>query len=107
MVLGGKSTSVLAELVMDSVIYHLSFGEVRHHEVEIEAKGKGGVVVMQDISEGLLSRWPQLLRVWDHGKRSTGRAVEALIAERGTKGVVADTGDLVPEAYDLIASYLI
>lgn len=105
-ILGGNSTSVLAELVVDSVSYRFHFGEVRHHEVEVEAKGEGGVVAMQVISEGLLSRWPRILRVWDHGKRSTGQAVEELIAERGTKGLITDTGDLLPEAYDFLASHL-
>jgi hypothetical protein len=104
--LAGYSESVLAELAVDSVTFRFEFGEARHHEVEVEVKGEGGVVAMQSVSEGLLSRWPNDLRVWDHGKRSTGRAVEALIAEHGTQGILADTGDLVPGAYDLLASHL-
>lgn len=104
--LDGKSTSVVAELVVDSVRYHLQCGNVRHHEIEIETKGEGGVVAMQHISKELLSRWPAALRRWDHGKRSTGKAAEALIVERGTTGLISETGDLVPEAYDLIALQL-
>jgi hypothetical protein len=104
---GGKPTPVVAELVVDSVSYHFQFGRVRHHEVEIESKGDGGVVAMQHISEELLARWPEALRQWDHGKRSTGKVVEALVAERGTMGLISATGDLVPEAYDLISSRLL
>jgi hypothetical protein len=101
------STSVIAELVVDSVSFQFQCGDVRHHEIEIETKGDGGVVAMQHISEELLAGWPDALRVWDHGKRSTGKAVEALIAERGTMGLISATGDLVPEAYDLISSRLL
>ncbi len=99
-----SSTSVVAELVVDSVSFQLQCGDVRHHEIEIETKGEGGIVAMQQVSEELLARWPKALRIWDHGKRSTGRALEALTAERGMKGLISETGDLVPRAYDLIAS---
>ena len=100
------SATVLAELVVDAVSYQFSLGNVRHHEVEIEVKADDGLTAMHVITNGLLSRWPTTLRVWDHGKRSTGDAVEALMADQGTGGLIANTGDLVPEAYDLLASRL-
>jgi hypothetical protein len=103
----GVSTSVVAELVVDSVSFQFQCGDVRHHEIEIETKGEGGIVAMQQVSQELLARWPEALRIWDHGKRSTGKVVEALIAERGTMGLISATGDLVPEAYDLISSRLL
>ena len=102
----GQPMAVLAEMVVDSVSFHLHGGVFRHHEVEIESKKDGGVEVMQRISKELLSEWPAALRVWDHGKRSTGKAVEALFEERGATGLVDRTGNLVPQAYDLIAAHL-
>jgi inorganic triphosphatase YgiF len=100
------STSVLAELAVDSVVFHFGSQEVRHHEVEIEVKEGGNVDVIQDISNALLARWPNALRTWRFGKRSTGRAVESLLTARGRAGLVTASGNLSPGAYDLIAAYL-
>lgn len=105
-VMNEDSPFVLAELAVDSVVYRFRSGEVRHHEVEIEVKGDGGVTAMQGLSRELRRRWPESLRLWDHGKWSTGRAVEALIAQRDRLGLLNNLGDLTPEAYDLIAVHL-
>ncbi len=99
-------SSVVAELVIDSVVYHLDAGPVRHHEIEIEVKGEGTVEIVQDLAAHLEKRWPCQLRTWNYGKRSTGSAAERLLGERGREGLLSDFGDLKPVAYDLMESYL-
>jgi hypothetical protein len=98
--------TVFAELVIDSVVFFLECGPVRHHEIEVEAKGAGTVENIQEVSNTLLAGWPDSLREWHFGKRSTGRAVDSLLAEHGPDGIVSDSGALLPGAYDLIRSRL-
>jgi hypothetical protein len=98
--------TVVAELVIDSVVFFLEFGPVRHHEIEVEAKGVGTIENIQEVSNTLLAGWPDSLREWHFGKRSTGRAVDSLLAEHGPYGIVSASGDLLPGAYDLIHSRL-
>ena len=69
-------------------------------------KEHGTIEVIQDVSSELLERWSSTLRPWNFGKRSTGRAVESLLEERGGSELISDSGNLVPEAYDLLASRL-
>ena len=45
-----KGGGPLAELVIDQVTYYLKIGQVQHHEVEIEAKGEGGLEVLQEVA---------------------------------------------------------
>lgn len=98
--------AVVAELVIDSVVFFLEFGPVRHYEIEVEAKGVGTVANIQDVSNTLLAGWPDSLREWHFGKRSTARAVEWLLAEHGPDGILSHSGALLPGAYDLIRSRL-
>ena len=104
--LSGDPTNTIAELVVDSVEYHFETEIVRHHEIEIEQKGDGTVKDIQVVTRGLLSCYPYVLREWHFGKRSTGRVAAALLAELGAGRVKSASGNLLPEAYDLIRERL-
>ena len=96
----------VAELAVDSVVFHLVGSEVHHHEIEVEAKAAGGDAAVAALSESLVIRfWPSL-RPWRHGKLPTGKAVATLIEERGRGEVLTDEGSLLPSAYDAIADVL-
>lgn len=101
-----RGESPIAELAIDSVTYRFSFGDVRHHEVEIELKGQGSVDAMQAISRELLALRPSDLRTWGWGKKATGQAVEWLANEGGLDALLSEAGNLTPAAYDLIAARL-
>jgi inorganic triphosphatase YgiF len=105
-ILGEGPADVRAEMAIDSVVFHLENGDVGHREIEIEVKGTGNVEGIQEVSRELVARIPSVLLPWPHGKRSTGKAAESLIAERGSAGIVSPSGDLLPAAYDLIADRL-
>jgi inorganic triphosphatase YgiF len=92
----------VAELVVDSVRYELDGREVRHHEVEVEAKGTGGEEEVREVAEALRERFPDVLRPWTRGKLSTGRVVERLLRKRKLEGLLGGEGDLMPAAYDRI-----
>jgi hypothetical protein len=96
----------VAELVIDSVVYSLKESEVRHHEIEVEAKGTGTIADIQEVSNSLLGFLPGALREWHFGKRATGKAVVAILAERGRSGILSPSGDLLPGSYDQILAKL-
>ncbi len=102
----GDPDKTLAELVIDSVDFHLEAGTVRHHEIEVEAMGGGTIDDIQAVSSALMKRWPDALRAWHFGKRATGRAVGSILEGRGPSGMVSSSGELLPSAYDLILARL-
>jgi hypothetical protein len=102
----GNPTIVLAEVAVDSVVYHLRSGAARHHEIEVELKDDGTVEDIQEVTQALLASWPNSMRTWQFGKRSTGRAVESLLKEHGPSGILSAAGDLLPKAYDSVYSRL-
>lgn len=97
---------LLAELAIDTVVYHFAAGDITHHEVEIEIKGAGDVGVMQRVASALMNLWPESLRVWNYGKRSTGLVIESLLEEISFSSFVTANGTLLPGAYDIIAAHI-
>jgi hypothetical protein len=104
--MGQESGLVLAQLVVDCVVYHFGAREIRHHEVEIEAKVRDGSPALKDVIESLVATYGPALQRWDHGKLVTGKAIEALLSEGALEGLLEPSGNLKPVAYDKIGSYL-
>jgi len=96
----------LAELAVDTVDFRVAGQPVRHHEVEVEAKAPEGAAAVPAVVEALAGRFWPALRPWPYGKLPTGKAVEALLAERGPEGLLDDGGALLPAAYDAVAERL-
>lgn len=95
----------VAELAVDEVTYRLGAGAVRHHEVEIEAKGPGGADYLPRAIAELRASFPSALTPWRHGKLATGLAIARLLASAEGAGMVA--GDhLTPAAYPRLAVLL-
>jgi inorganic triphosphatase YgiF len=103
---GEKSNSVLAELAIDSVVYHFGGQGIRHHEVEVEAKGGGSSAVIKPVVESLVATYGAALRRWDHSKLVTGRAIEKMLNEGALEGLLDIHNNLKPVAYDKIDDYL-
>ncbi|MGO9122445.1 MAG: CYTH domain-containing protein [Desulfomonilaceae bacterium] len=99
------TNQVIAELALDRVIYHIDDKALRHHEIEIESKGKEGVSVVQHIAEYLLRLYPDELRKWPHTKFATGRAIQALLSEESFENTLG-LNDLKTASYGLIEKYL-
>jgi inorganic triphosphatase YgiF len=102
---GAERSAVLAELAIDYVVYHFSDRQIGHHEVEIEAKAKGGSTASKTVIENLVATYGPALRRWDHGKLATGRAIERMLRERALQGLVDANDNLKPGAYDLMSLY--
>jgi inorganic triphosphatase YgiF len=102
----GDRDLVLAELGIDSVVYHFETLQVHHYEVEVEAKSEEGIEVLPAVIQGLAEAYPTTLQKWDHGKLSTGRAVEALLTQESFAGLVNRHGQLMPAAYPEIHRFL-
>ena len=96
----------LAEMSLDSVTYYLEGRQVRHYEVEIEAKSEAGIPALSVIVQALLDTCPRDLQTWDHGKLSTGRAVAALLEGEESGSLLNDQHELTPRAYQKVHQLL-
>ena len=94
-------SEILAELAIDSVLYHLEGQDVRLFELEIEAKSQKGTHILGDVRKSLLETFSSELRSWRHGKLVTGKKIERLWKGGGLQGFL-DGSTLKPSAYDII-----
>ncbi len=95
------SSEILAELDIDSVLYHLEGQDVRLFELEIEAKSLKGKRVLGDVKKSLWGMFPSELRSWRFGKLVTGKKIERAWQAGRLQGFLAGT-TLKPSAYDMI-----
>jgi CYTH domain len=102
----GQGAGPVAELTVDDVAYQLPAGTARLLEVEVEAKGAGGLATVQTLLRSLAEAYPGDLRPWPYGKLATGRAVERLLAEGRLDGLLDHDGRIRPAAHDLLAEFL-
>ena len=102
----GQAGGRVAELTLDDVGYQLPAGTARLLEVEVEAKGPGGLETVQALLEALAEAFPSDLKPWPFGKLATGRAVERLLAEGRLEGLLDDRQRIRPAAHDLLAEFL-
>jgi hypothetical protein len=96
----------VAEVTVDDVAYQLPAGSAGLVEVEVEAKGPGGMETVQALLEALAQAFPADLRPWPYGKLATGRAVERLLAAGRLEGLLDPAGRIRPAAHDLLAEAL-
>ena len=96
----------VAELTVDDVGYKLPAGTARLLEVEVEAKGPGGMDTVNDLLEALAAAFPDDLVPWPYGKLATGRAVERLLADGRLEGLLDPAGRIRPAAHGLLAEFL-
>ncbi len=96
----------VAELAIDTTTYRLGRAVVRHHEVEIEARGDRGATALEPMATALRVRFPSQLRVWHHSKLATGKAAAALLEAGQLNRFLTENGHIAPSAYDTIADYL-
>ena len=96
----------VAELTVDDVGYRLPAGTARLLEVEVEAKGPGGMDTVNDLLEALAAAFPDDLVPWPYGKLATGRAVERLLADGRLEGLLDAADRIRPAAHDLLAEFL-
>ncbi len=103
---GDPGAGPVAELTVDDVAYQLPAGKARLLEVEVEAKGHGGMETVQSLLGALAEGFPDDLRPWPYGKLATGRAVEQLLADGRLEGLLDGDGRIRPAAHDLLAEFL-
>ena len=101
-----EHTVLLAEMVLDSVVYHFSDLKCRHFEIEIEAKQNQDLTVIKNCIEALLENYGAELRHWKYGKLLTGMIIEKLAKKGKLEGLWAKDNKLKPAAYDKLLAYL-
>lgn len=105
-VFGPGTEERVAELAVDSVLFRADGRRVCHHEVEIEAKDGARPDVVRELRDRLLGAFGGSLVPWDHAKLATGMAIQELGAAGELDALVGPEGDLRPEAYDRLTSWL-
>jgi inorganic triphosphatase YgiF len=101
-----QAAEPVAELTLDDVGYQLPAGAARLLEVEVEAKGPGGLETVQALLGALAETFPSDLKPWPYGKLATGQAVEQLLAEGRLEGLLDDRQRIRPAAHNLLAEFL-
>jgi inorganic triphosphatase YgiF len=96
----------LAEMAIDSVVYHFTGQDIRHYEVEIEAKEEANPEAIKAMIEGLIEIFGPAVRRWNCGKLTTGNAVENMLSKGILEGLIDSKNNLKPVAYKLIAYYI-
>ncbi|WP_237671507.1 CYTH domain-containing protein [Desulfomonile tiedjei] len=74
-------SEVLAELVLDKVLYQFEIGTILHHEMELESKSESGILVIGTIMTHLTKIFRREIREWPHSKLATGWAYEKLLKQ--------------------------
>ncbi len=95
------SGKVLAELAIDSIVYHFDSQNVRLFEVELEAKSEKGRRILGYLSKSLTEKFRRELKSWRFGKLVTGRKIEQLLRDGALEDLQED-GILRPTAYEKI-----
>jgi CYTH domain len=103
---GGEAAGPVAELTLDDVGYRLPAGTARLLEVEVEAKGPGGLETVQALLGALAGAFAGELRPWPYGKLATGRAVEELLAAGRLEGLLDTDARIRPAAHQRLAEFL-
>lgn len=103
---GEEKASVLAELAIDYVVYHFGSQDVRHYEVEIEAKRASGSTLIGTVIQSLTATHGPVLRRWNYSKLATGKAIQKMLSENALEGLLDSGNRLRPAAYDKIDNYL-
>ena len=101
-VLNQGNSPVLAELVIDRVIYCFRDLEIQHYEIEIETKVNHPPLELRILVEDLVTMYQPVLREWPHSKVAIGKAIEMLMNEGVFKNLIGCNNSLLPTAYDKI-----
>ena len=97
----------LAELAIDSVVYHFASHKIHHYEVEIEAKTEEGLRPLKPLIDGLINMFGgEVLDKPEYSKLAVGFALQELLHTGALEGLIDLDGNLKPAAYDKIDEYL-
>ncbi|MDR7544495.1 MAG: CYTH domain-containing protein [Armatimonadota bacterium] len=100
----GDPGATAAEMAVDAVVYHLPGVDVRHYEVEFEARGPGGADAARRAAALLHDAFRPALRPGVGSKLAIGRALERLRRSGVLADLVGPGGVLSPAAYDRLAA---
>ena len=103
---GERPAPVVAEMMLDTVLYRTETGIIRHYELEIEAAQQKDEKFLQTLIEDTLRSFPGELKRWDHNKLITGLAIEMLWADGLLPELKEKQSRLNPDSYDRIDTFL-
>ncbi|MBN1634917.1 MAG: CYTH domain-containing protein [Deltaproteobacteria bacterium] len=104
--IGEIHAPVVAEMMLDTVLYRIGSGTIQHYELEIEAAQQKDEKFLQTLIEDTLRSFPVELKRWDHNKLITGLAIEMLWADGLFPEIKEKQSRLNPDSYDRIDVFL-
>ncbi len=104
--LDNDSEIVQAEMMVDSVSYHIRNLVFRHREVEIEAKVGDGSTVLPQVVANMVTIYGSSLRIWPYSKLITGLVLEKLLCKGALDENLNTNNNLTPIDYDKIEKFI-
>ena len=104
-VVAEKENHPFAELALDSLAFIVQGTEIYLFEIEIELKESGNFEVIRIIARGLQQQFADSIQPWNHGKLSTGIAIDNLWGEDDFKKTLDTNNCLTCNSYQLIQGY--
>lgn len=96
---GGEAPRLRAEMDLDAVTFRLPSRDVRHFEIEIEARGEGGIAASRAVSTALLAGHGTELVLWPYSKTATGEILARLDEEGALAALLDEEGRPTVQAY--------
>ena len=101
-----QNEETLAELAIDSVTFKFSSQNITFNEVEIESKASRSSFIIESLVNLLIEKFKPKLRRWQHSKLLTGKIIEKLFYDGLLSGLVDDSDNLLPQAFDKIDAHI-
>jgi len=104
--LSQELNSAVAELDIDSTVYHFDKLDVHYHNLEIEEKSKISENILNSIVDEIIKSFPNSLKRWSYSKLATGKAIAKMLNEGSLKNLLNEHNELTSLALDRIDSVL-
>lgn len=99
---GQGSGHIVAELMIDSVIFQFAGRCIYHYEVEVEEKTDAPALTGETIAKNLMRKYEGELMPWPHSKLRTGRGIEVLMRQGKWREYIGHDGSVSPRLYDIV-----
>ena len=96
----------IAELAIDTTIFHVGALNILSREIEVESKGPGGLKAVERASRALLYLYADRLKRSNHSKIALGKAIATIIDQLRRNNGIGPDSSLSPRGHQLLDAYL-
>jgi inorganic triphosphatase YgiF len=103
---GDPHQTHIAELAIDTTMFHVGAQNVLSREIEVEVKGPGGREAVEHASHALLDLYAGRLKRSNHSKIAMGKAIATIIDKLRSMDGIGPDGSLSPTGHHILDTYL-